>query len=128
MIVGSIISEIVDQEGKRMNFSSIDSDSAEFRHYRSLAYSLDRLGPLNQLASNRKAKEGSMKKEVSLMLKPNDMKKPVSGSKIIAVEEVEDLLRSEDDDLPVYAKADLDPSDSESDPELVQRNKPTAPV
>lgn len=53
-------------------------------------------------------------------------------SKIVAIEEVEDSDENEDededDDLIPYEKPDDDAYDSEDDPTLIQRNKPTAPV
>jgi telomere length regulation protein len=51
--------------------------------------------------------------------------------KVVSIEEIGDSENDEseeDEDLIPYEKPDEDPSDSDDDPTLVQRNKPTPPV
>lgn len=53
------------------------------------------------------------------------------SSKIVAIEEIsddDDDAEDEEEEFLPYAKPDSDASDSEDDPTLVQRGKPTAPV
>ena len=132
MIVGTVISELVDPQDKRLDFGSLDLDSQDFRFYRSLAYVQDSVGSIEDLKSNELKENKSSKAATTSHHKgakraiPNT--KPARGAKVISIEEIDDESDSEEDDLPVYAKADSDPSDSDEDPELIQRNKSTAPV
>ena len=131
MVVGSTISEILDEPGKQLQFKAEDSDSAEWRWYKELISMNDRLGTiadlrLNNVSSNRAVKKTT--ESSSSRSKPSSAQKLQPSSKIVKIEEIEDSSESEEDDLPVYAKRDSDPSDDDEDPELVQRNKPTAPV
>jgi telomere length regulation protein len=46
----------------------------------------------------------------------------------MAIEEISDKSEAEDEDLMMYEKPDTDASDSEEDPTLIQRSKPSPPV
>ena len=50
------------------------------------------------------------------------------ASKIISIEEIDDEAEDENDGIMTYGKPDSDAEDSDDDPTLITRNKPTAPV
>lgn len=131
MIVGTAISQLVDSKEKQMNFSTEEINSAEGQWYRSLTQLTDTVGSIGDLKPSTSA---SIEQPSSLS--PNRFKngkfsKPsattASTSKIISIEEL-DNSESEDEDLVMYEKPDSDPSDSDEDPTLVQRDRPVAPV
>ena len=128
MIFGSTISELLDEPGKQLKFKAEDSDAADWRWYKDLIGLDDRVGIIADL----KIKVEKSGQIMTKRLKPvqGDRQAKIStntsSSKIVKIEEIED--ESEEDDLPMYAKPDSDPSDDDEDPELVQRNKPSAPV
>jgi len=130
MLVGTAISVLVDAEGKRMNFSAEEIDSADGRWYRSLTSVQDPVGSIRDLRSTESKTVDHPKKNhwKTLNGKPQRLFDKQSSSKIIAIEEVYEESESEDDDLIAYQKPDSDASDEDEDATLVQRNKPTAPV
>ena len=133
MVVGTAVSDLVDTKDKRMNFSSEDMEGSDGQWYRGLTGLKDSLRPIESLLSLSSLKEQKTAKKKTLTMPSTDVKQPKpkapikSGSKIISIEEVVDES-SEEDDLPIYAKPHSDPEDSDEDPELVQRSKPTALV
>ncbi|KAB8299171.1 hypothetical protein EYC80_001274 [Monilinia laxa] len=103
MVIGEALSSLVDKGDKVMDFKLDDTKTPEAKWITKAA----------------KSKPAS---------KPNLLK---GNSKIIAIEEIEDddEVESDDDDgLTPYAKPDSDAEDSDEDPTLITRNKPTAPV
>lgn len=128
MIVGTAISELVDSEEKRMNFNTEEINSPEGQWYRSLTQLTDTVGSIGDLKSltsvlsPRSSQNGIKSGKLS---KPSI--KTASTSKIISIEELENS-ESEDEDLIMYEKPDSDPSDSDEDATLVQRDRPVAPV
>lgn len=133
MVVGTAVSDLVDTKDKRMNFSSEEMEGPDGRWYRDLTIIKDVTKPIRALASTLDSDLQPPKKKKSFVAhsalvkrpKPSDATK--ASSKVISIEEITDET-SGDDDLPSYAKPHSDPEDSDEDPELVQRNKPKAPV
>lgn len=129
MVVGTAISEIVDAKNSKLSFSAEEIDSKEGLWYRSLTRVQDCIGSIQDIKSSQASliKAPANQNPASMRI---SRAKPVGNatSKIISIEEVHDDLESEQDDLPVYEKPDSDPSDSDEDPTLVQRDKPTVPV
>lgn len=130
MVVGTSISNLIDTKDKRMTFSVDELETSNGRWYQSLSSVNDEIGSISGL---KKAvplpKRPSDKFERQMAKRPLQREsRPAKTSKVIAIEEVLDDSTSDDDDLPTYGKPDSDPSDSEDDATLVQRNKPTAPV
>jgi telomere length regulation protein len=128
MIVGTAVSELADAKEKQMNFSAEEVESTEGQWYRNLTKLEDSVGSINDMKkasplSKKRNLNSKAEVELSEPLVP-----PASGSKIVSIEEVESASDSEEDDLPVYEKPDSDASDSEEDPTLVQRDRPSAPV
>ena len=133
MIIGTAISKLIEPAGKGMRFDLEEMESEEAAWYLSLPDTVDSIGSVESLKSARHASKSQhqpIEKPPSQSM-PKPGQNPDSGrTKIISIEEIESDGESEDedDDLLPYEKPDEDPSDSDEDPTLVQRNKPTAPV
>lgn len=131
MIVGTAISELVDSKEKRMNFSTEEVDSTEGQWYRSLTQLTDTVGSISDLKPSASSSSGTSSSSSRNRSKSGETSRlsirTGSTSKIISIEEL-DNSESEDEDLVKYEKPDSDPSDSEEDATLVQRNRPVAPV
>lgn len=131
MIVGTAISELVDPRDKRMNFKSEEVTGIEGQRYMKLIKLEDSIGSISdlQLASaSKKIVKGLSQVEAAKTKDSHVLIQPISKSKIISIEEIDNSSDSDDEDLPSYEKPDSDPSDSEDDPTLVERNRPVAPV
>ena len=132
MVVGSTVSEILDEPTKQLKFKAEDSESVEWRWYKGLVSIDDQLGTIADLKPKSKPLENAIMKAGQKSSGPKATPQLASGStsKIVSIEEIEDGSEEEEDedDLPIYEKPDSDPSDDDKDPELVQRNKPIAPV
>ena len=129
MVVGTAVSELVDQKDRQMKFGSDDLNSPDGLWYRSLPKINDTIGSLADLKvttvmptkpPTKTGKPKTKSKKSTVATRP--------ASKVISIEEINDDPDSEDEDLPMYQKPDSDPSDEDEDPTLVQRDKPTAPV
>ena len=131
MLVGTAVSEMVDAEGKRMKFSAEEVDNTEGRWYRSLVTIQDTVGSIEDLKTkNRAVKSFPAKKQVPISTRSSNgpSTRNEQASRIIAIEEIDDEIESEDDGLMTYEKPDSDLSDEDEDPTLIQRDRPTAPV
>lgn len=134
MCVGTAVSELVDPPDKRMTFGSEEVNGPQGEHFLRLTKIQDPLGSIKDL--DRDESENESITAQARILKADHKPKPTQstkgepsrGSKIISIEEIDSEPESEDEDLPVYAKPDSDPSDSDEDPTLIERNKPAAPV
>lgn len=131
MIVGTAISELVDSKEKRMNFSTEEIDSIEGQWYRSLTQLTYTVGSIDDLKTSTSTSSEPNSTSSRNRLRSDKSSEPftktVSASKIISIEELENS-ESEDEDLVMYEKPDSDPSDSDEDATLVQRERPVAPV
>ena len=133
MVVGSTISEMLDEPGKQLKFKAEDSESAEWRWYKDLISLDDQIGSIADLKPVPTPPKEMLKRKVEKQTLESDKSgqsptSPEMSSRVIKIEEIDEDPQSEDEDMPVYAKPDSDPSDDDEDPTLVQRNKPTAPV
>lgn len=134
MIVGTGMSQLIDEPGKEMKFDLEEMRSEEALWYLSLIKAQDEVGSLESMKSLQGSQQAN--KQSVRTAGPNhaaQAREPSTRqptSKIVAIEEVResDEETDEDDDLIPYEKPDADASDSDEDPTLVQRNKPTAPV
>lgn len=131
MLIGTTISQLIEKQGKGMRFDLEEMESNEAHWYLDLAKVHDAVGSIESIESLKgpgtKPTEKPTKKRTSATDTP---KKDTRRAKIVAIEEINDSDQEdeEDEDLIPYEKPDEDPSDSDDDPTLVQRNKPTAPV
>ncbi|KAF7593136.1 telomere binding protein [Aspergillus hancockii] len=132
MITGMSISRLIEQPGKAMRFDLEEIESDEALWYLNLINVQDSVGSLESIKSPAVLTSKSQKhaKGSSTSAKSTQKQPPLQAAKIVAIEEIESENdeSEEDDDLIPYGKPDEDPYDSDEDPTLIQRNKPTAPV
>lgn len=124
------ISKLLDSPDKAMKFELEEMESDEALWYMSLPKTDDQVGSVKDLIASQKEISGSDKPSKSSRPQvKRGLKKPVNEtvkSRIVSIEEITD--ESEGDDLLPYDKPDTDASDSDEDPTLIQRSKPSAPV
>jgi telomere length regulation protein len=127
MIVGEALSSLVDKGDKRMDFKMDEMQSPEARWYKGLVTVSDVLGSLDPMMSQPQVLAKKVNPQpIQETRKGHIMQR---GSKIVAIEEVDDNEdESGNNGLVPYAKPDSDAEDSEEDPTLITRNKPTTPV
>ncbi|KKK22329.1 hypothetical protein P175DRAFT_0513528 [Aspergillus ochraceoroseus IBT 24754] len=138
MLIGTAISQLIEQPGKAMKFDLEEMESSEANWYMNLIQVSDRLGSVDSLKApeeNTTMSHQKPRKTLFSMANPSSTSSGQRSAKIVAIEEIsasdgddDDDDEAEDDDLIPYEKPDEDPSDSDEDPTLIQRNKPTAPV
>ncbi|KAL4784422.1 telomere length regulation protein-domain-containing protein [Aspergillus varians] len=134
MIIGTAVSQLIEQPGKAMKFDLEEMGSNEATSYLGLTKTEDQIGSLDSIKTPRKIanelRQGAYKRSApSTASRP--LRKPNQGmARIVAIEEIddEDDGDDEDEDLIPYEKPDEDPYDEDDDPTLIQRNKPVAPV
>lgn len=135
MIVGTAISEIIEEPGKSLKFDLEEMRSEEARWYLSLTKVQDKVGPRESIKALQ-AQQSMTHQKPQKGARVNSDKRPQTHpgqqqrSKIVAIEEIDDSsdASDEDEDLIPYEKPDDDEDDDDEDPTLVQRNKPIAPV
>lgn len=125
------ISDLVEPAGKAMKFDLEGFDTEEAEWYLSLTKVDDKMSSIQDLQRLEPGKEKISKPAKTCKPKVAWAPSPIQreSSKIVAIEEIiDDDVEDEEDEFMPYAKPDSDASDSEDDPTLVQRGKPTAPV
>jgi telomere length regulation protein len=131
MIVAVAVSRLTDGIDKAMNFDTDEMESDFAKRKLSLIEVRDEVGSIDELKKITKQSDPLPKPAAEPQRPAKKIAKPVktipATSKIIAIEEISSSSESEDD-LQPYAKPDSDASDSEDDPTLVNRSKPSAPV
>jgi telomere length regulation protein len=134
MIIGTAISQLIEEPGKAMKFDLEEMESDEAVSYLDLVKKTDRVGSLDYI---KISKEQTPNEPRSPAQRPSSSRTEgvrasnAQSVKIVSIEEIGDSENDEneeDDDLIPYEKPDDDPSDSDDDPTLVNRNKPTPPV
>ncbi|PGH09315.1 telomere length regulation protein [Blastomyces parvus] len=126
MTVGMALSKLTDPPGKAMKFDLEEMESDEALWYMSLTNVRDEIGSINNLKHENV--QHAPKKSKHHLRKPprNHQPKPSQArSKVLSIEE---LSESDGDDFLPYEKPDTDASDSEDDPTLINRSKPSSPV
>ncbi|KAF2831443.1 hypothetical protein CC86DRAFT_443135 [Ophiobolus disseminans] len=126
--VGVAISKMVDKPDLQLKFGMEGAEAVEARWYEALTKIDDKLGEIS--AINITAQGTAAVKRAEQKSKPTPkLSKPsiteIQGPRII---EVLSDSEDEDDDLVRYEKPDSDPEDSDDDPTIINRNRPTAPV
>ena len=114
-----------------MNFKSEEVTGIEGQRYMKLIKLEDSIGSISDLhlaSASKKIVTGLSQVKAAKSKGSPVLIKPIPESKIISIEEIDNSSDSDDEDLPSYEKPDSDPSDSEDDPTLVERNRPVAPV
>lgn len=132
MAVAMAISALIDSPDKAMKFDLEEMDGEEAKWYRCLTGIEDSIGSIQDLIDWKEATASQQprgtKATTRKRVAENLSHKKVHTSKIVAIEEILTDSEEEDDDLISYEKPDSDASDSEDDPTLIQRSKPTAPM
>lgn len=130
LIVGTAISQLIEQPGKAMKFDLEEMKDEEAKWYMDLVKTQDALGSLDSIRLQKDSIQNSAKSSSSKPAAPKQPRVNQNPVKIVSIEEIEESGNEdeEDEDLVPYEKPDEDPSDDDDDPTLVQRNKPTAPV
>jgi telomere length regulation protein len=127
MVVGEALSALGEKPDKQMKFKMEELESSEAKWFKSLTTIRDTIGSLELLKSGQLARIPNKAKHQISRATPSPAH--LRGeTKVVSIQEVEDDDSLEDEDLIPYAKPDSDAEDSDEDPTLVQRNKPTAPV
>ncbi|OJD21559.1 hypothetical protein ACJ73_07100 [Blastomyces percursus] len=126
MIVGMSLSKLADPADKAMKFDLEEMESEEALWYMSLTNVKDEIGSIDNLKD--KSVQHPPKKLKHHVRKPqgDQPKTSQARSKVISIEEVSE--GSDSDDFLPYEKPDTDASDSEDDPTLINRSKPSSPV
>lgn len=130
MVVGTGMSALIEEPEKALKFDLEEMRSEEAQWYLSLTNVSDELGSLRTSLEMLRETQSKRPEQTrpKLAPKPKAHAQRQGTSKIVAIEEIEDSDEDEDDDLIPYEKPDDDAYDSDDDPTLIQRNKPTAPV
>ena len=134
MIIGTAISRLVDAPDKAMDFDIEDMQGGEAKTWLELVDAKDYVGTLEDLksfGSLARTKPAVARTATSTQknIIPATRMQGNKTTKIISIEEVEDEDEADDDDgLVPFEKPDDDPSDSDEDPTLINRSKPSAPV
>ncbi|RMD39429.1 hypothetical protein DV735_g5704, partial [Chaetothyriales sp. CBS 134920] len=142
LIVATAVSRLVDPDDKKLDFGVEELEQDYAQKWFDLVNVQDRTGTIESLEAqtNRPVVVIELAEDVTTL---KDNPKPVKGkgkgknaatqpsySKIISIEEISDEGDDDDDDadLVPYPKPDSDASDSEDDPTLIDRSKPSAPI
>ncbi|KAJ5164051.1 uncharacterized protein N7500_005881 [Penicillium coprophilum] len=132
MIVGTGVSELIEQPEKVLKFDLEEMRSEEALRYLDLTKIQDKLGSPDTIKALQEALPAKPEARSKPAPKPKAQFSRHHTSKIVAIEEVDDSDENEDEDededLIPYEKPDDDAYDSDDDPTLIQRNKPVAPV
>ncbi|KAH7087108.1 telomere length regulation protein-domain-containing protein [Paraphoma chrysanthemicola] len=127
IVAGIAISKMVDKPELQLKFELEGAEASEAGWYERLTQMNDELGKVADLKVAEKsvtpAKKTKPKVKIASSTKPSITE--ISGPRIV---EVLSDSEDEDTDLIAYEKPDSDPEDSDDDPTVVTRNKPTAPV
>ncbi|KAK5055950.1 hypothetical protein LTR84_012500 [Exophiala bonariae] len=136
MIVATAVSRLVDKADKVMNFGVEEMDSEEANSWFDLVNIADTIGDLSVLKTGTAvALPQTTQKRPTTQVSKRSSKAVPQNTKIIAIEELSDADgengssdEEEDPDLRPYVRPDSDPEDSDDDPTLINRKKPSAPV
>lgn len=112
----------------RFDLEEMDSDEAQW--YLSLVKTKDDFGSLDAVKPQKDETRKTRKVDASSATSVARTQPPMTQqSKIVSIEEVDDSGDEEDraEEIP-YENPNIDASDSDDDPTLVKRKKPTPPV
>ncbi|KAI1936599.1 telomere binding protein [Ophidiomyces ophidiicola] len=132
MAVGMGLSKLTDSPEKALKFQSDEMQTQDALWYINLITLHDKIGSPTDLVGFKCASlnpaeiEGSRSMEYTVQKAHIQPKSKLNTARVINIEEVPDS--TEDEDIYSYEKPDSDASDSEDDPTLIQRSKPSAPV
>ncbi|KAL6235857.1 hypothetical protein BDW75DRAFT_239824 [Aspergillus navahoensis] len=135
MIIGTAISQLIEEPGKAMKFDLEEMESDEATWYLNLINTGDKIGSLDSIRTPnnmfKKPGPAATKAQTPTSATGSQGNHNQGTAKVVAIEEIGDSDEEDEvgnDDLIPYEKPDEDPADEDDDPTLIQRNKPTAPV
>ncbi|EGE09532.1 hypothetical protein TEQG_08466 [Trichophyton equinum CBS 127.97] len=128
MIVGTSLSKLTDKPESRMKFDLAEMESDEASWFLRLSDTQDRVRTITDLEPPHALSSTETVKERVLNIKHEKMQEPSAKPTASKILPLEDSDESNDDGLIPYQKPDADASDSDEDPTLIQRSKPTPPV
>lgn len=135
MITAVAMSRLTDKTDKIMDFGVEEMEGEEAQRWMDLVQIQDKVGSLDDLLKSAigRDKQPSVHRNQRLgRQKRAPVQTGATSSKVRVIEELSDSDKvdseEEDPDLKPFAAPDSDPSDSDDDPTLVKRNKPSAPV
>ncbi|KAG5209941.1 Telomere length regulation protein-domain-containing protein [Trichophyton interdigitale] len=128
MIVGTSLSKLTDKPETRMKFDLAEMESDEASWFLRLSDTQDRVRTITDLEPPHTLSLTETVKERALNIKHEKMQEPSAKPTASKILPLEDSDESNDDGLIPYQKPDADASDSDEDPTLIQRSKPTPPV
>ena len=125
MILGTVVSQLVDKPELRMTFDFNDEEQKELEWFQGLSRVNDVAGSLEDLKriDERNWHVRPVHTATNFSAIKSEKQKP-SSKPIITVVEEDD----EENDLIPHAKPDSDTEDSDEDAAVAQRNRPKAPV
>lgn len=138
MIIGTAISSVLDQPDKSLKFPIAEMDSMETIEWLSLAKLQDSIGSIGELQEFYENQGTNAPQPVAAAIRRGNSKHAElqeRGSGLThhhaIVDEIREPKNKADenaDGLSAYDKPDEDPPDSDEDPTLVNREKPSAPL
>ena len=127
MIVGTVISDLLDASDSKMKFDLDELESSERNFYFGLSRETLDMGTLEDLKSLREVRTmAQAPKPRAMLVRQKKPMKALEEPKPSAIQVIDD--ENEEDDLPTYAKPDADHEDEDEDPTVIRRKKATAPV
>jgi telomere length regulation protein len=126
--VGVAISKMVDKPELQLKFELEADEATEALWYEHLTHVDDKLGQILDLKIAEKSAALAKKLQQKTKAPVKSAKPSITEIKGPRFIEVFTDSEDEDDDLMAYEKPDSDPEDSDDDPTVITRNKPTAPV
>jgi telomere length regulation protein len=131
MVTGMAVSRLIDKPNEAMSFDLEELEAEECQSYVRLTHVIDSFRPIEDLlleSITGKKENSNLLKIVQRSASSVPEAPTIPGSKIATIEELSEEDMDDGEDMVPYDKPDTDASDSEDDPTLVQRSKPTKPV
>jgi telomere length regulation protein len=131
MVTGMAVSRLIDKPNEAMSFDLEELEAEECQSYVRLTHVIDSFRPIEDLlleSITGKKENSNLLKIVQRSASSVPEAPTIPGSKIATIEELSEEDMDDGEDMIPYDKPDTDASDSEDDPTLVQRSKPTKPV
>ncbi|EFR03164.1 hypothetical protein MGYG_06160 [Nannizzia gypsea CBS 118893] len=128
MVVGTSLSKLIDKPESRMKFDLAEMESDEASWFLKLPDTQDRVGTLENLKISHTLPSTGINERRVPNTKHKQRQESNAKSAASKILPVEDSDESDEDGLTPYQKPDTDASDSDDDPTLIQRSKPTPPV
>lgn len=133
MIVGEALSQLVENDDKRLDFKMEETKSEEALWYKNLTQVSDDVGPVDHLEPHQEQTKEKQEKASRQTKQSKPAPRPAARpdlpiTKTKPIIEVIDSDDEMEDDIIPLEKPDEIVEDSDEDPETVRRDRPKAPV